>query len=785
MSNYSRDPRYGGGPATSTPPPPRQQRVPAPAAGRRSNRRQATEERWHGETPMRPPDRPVQSGGQLQSYAQPSVTDSAQYPYDGSTYRDSTDEDYDSWPLPPRPYVPPPRPGNSSQIPRRTPPPRPQRPDYQQSILDPPRHMDYRTRPVPQSRAVRSPPPPPSAISHHGSGQWTDDGYATHPLIASLPPVFPNITRPHPPTSMYAYTQPPTLPKQQKGRPSQGPPPSARRGPTSYHPWVGPVQPIAEESESLRTSGPTGSMRNTVGSGKSLPSPVTKSPEITHEEPEREKSRPSSPEPVATSEDEYGLSTDTGFETARQGSERPERRTQEESSPEPGNARRMKSTPKRSSTLTSDQSGDRLRTESSSNSLSSLPIQKPSPRQSTDFVPRVPDPAPPIPDIPRDPDSIPTIPDIPRVPNSVSPVPEIPRGNHVSQQRSVSREGAVSPERRSQRGAGKQKFSLPISTITTTISSDAEVQSPENESPVRVQSGGPFSSGTGLIESSSDSDNELGQKKPLKHKRISALSENRYSDASQSQSVSSAGMTVDARIHQILGSLEKGGVLTAEDVEDLRNLSEKFPTLAGRPRPPPLDVGAVRDAEARGSLTSLSDLIQRATTLVSNLDRGKTASRLGLDWARDPESGGERHLSPSPADYNRRSAASMSDIISSFPPATTTGGGNSGGYAAPAIGSSSKNTSRNENMHRPSNSNWSAHLQPSPVFPSEATASANAAKEKKKKKDSRRRRYCGMPLWLFIFLIVLVILLISAAVVVPVVLIVVPEQNRHASGGRA
>jgi hypothetical protein len=47
-------------------------------------------------------------------------------------------------------------------------------------------------------------------------------------------------------------------------------------------------------------------------------------------------------------------------------------------------------------------------------------------------------------------------------------------------------------------------------------------------------------------------------------------------------------------------------------------------------RPPPLNVDAVRAAEARGSLSSLSDLIRRATTLASNLDRGVTASRLGF-----------------------------------------------------------------------------------------------------------------------------------------------------------
>lgn len=47
----------------------------------------------------------------------------------------------------------------------------------------------------------------------------------------------------------------------------------------------------------------------------------------------------------------------------------------------------------------------------------------------------------------------------------------------------------------------------------------------------------------------------------------------------------------------------------------------------GARRPPRLDMHAVRDAEARGSLTSLSDLIRRATRLATNLDHGRTASR--------------------------------------------------------------------------------------------------------------------------------------------------------------
>jgi hypothetical protein len=56
-------------------------------------------------------------------------------------------------------------------------------------------------------------------------------------------------------------------------------------------------------------------------------------------------------------------------------------------------------------------------------------------------------------------------------------------------------------------------------------------------------------------------------------------------------------------------------------------MSDKRP---GGRKPPALNMGALRDAEARGSLSSLSDLIRRATKLASNLDHGRTASRNDL-----------------------------------------------------------------------------------------------------------------------------------------------------------
>lgn len=68
--------------------------------------------------------------------------------------------------------------------------------------------------------------------------------------------------------------------------------------------------------------------------------------------------------------------------------------------------------------------------------------------------------------------------------------------------------------------------------------------------------------------------------------------------------------------------------------KEIEALPKAAPTMSdkrpGGKKPPRLDMNAVRDAEARGSLSSLSDLIRRATKLASNLDRGKTASRCDM-----------------------------------------------------------------------------------------------------------------------------------------------------------
>jgi hypothetical protein len=166
------------------------------------------------------------------------------------------------------------------------------------------------------------------------------------------------------------------------------------------------------------------------------------------------------------------------------------------------------------------------------------------------------------------------------------------------------------------------------------------------------------------------------------------------------------------------------------------SMSDKIP--ASR-RPPRLDMDAVREAEARGSTTSLADLIKRATKLAANLDRGKTASRLGmLDMFGSSEKLGM-------AGANNRHST-MSDMLSAFP--------------APAIGGT------------PTNKRDTAW----PL--GEKGEGYNSTTDLSRGQRGRRRKCCGMSLPVFIVVVVVIIILIAAAVLIPIFLILVPNQHK-------
>jgi hypothetical protein len=187
-------------------------------------------------------------------------------------------------------------------------------------------------------------------------------------------------------------------------------------------------------------------------------------------------------------------------------------------------------------------------------------------------------------------------------------------------------------------------------------------------------------------------------------------------------------------IGRILGSLEKGGAI-APGFGQKQGIRSSLADRVGARRPPRLNVDAVKSAEARGSLTSLPDLIKRATKLAANLDRGKTASRLGTDWMfRD--------------DNNRREKprGSVNSLLNTFP-IPDRGRGNM--------------TPRTE---------WPSNPSQQRMLPSQDSRTP-------RRESAKNRGCCGLSCRAFTAVMIILFLLVAAAVIIPVVLIIVPRNG--------
>jgi hypothetical protein len=148
--------------------------------------------------------------------------------------------------------------------------------------------------------------------------------------------------------------------------------------------------------------------------------------------------------------------------------------------------------------------------------------------------------------------------------------------------------------------------------------------------------------------------------------------------------------------------------------------------------PPRINVATIKEAENRASLTSLPDLIRRATKLAANLDRGKTASRLGTEWLVYSNRG---NLS----DLEKDSMGSRPRLLS------------------PDDFGSNPRLRSDDRLGNPMYS------------------------PRKRGGGSSGRRMCGMSRNSFIGVMILLILLICAAIIIPVALIVIP----HGTGNSA
>ncbi|KAL8839598.1 MAG: hypothetical protein Q9170_001702 [Blastenia crenularia] len=199
---------------------------------------------------------------------------------------------------------------------------------------------------------------------------------------------------------------------------------------------------------------------------------------------------------------------------------------------------------------------------------------------------------------------------------------------------------------------------------------------------------------------------------------------------------------VDPRVAQILGGLEKGGALSTAGTTPITSTAPSMSDRGGK-RPARLKLAGVQESEPRGSATSLPDLIRRATRLASNLDRGKTASRIGMLEMLEKEK--SKHPSRS---------GSISDILAAFPsPSLATPQAQSPRFPSPLARSG---------LHK------------------DYTVTTD---ESDYGRPPRGRRCCGLPVWAFILLCIILLLLIAAAVIIPITLIVLPRQNSHAAVG--
>lgn len=147
----------------------------------------------------------------------------------------------------------------------------------------------------------------------------------------------------------------------------------------------------------------------------------------------------------------------------------------------------------------------------------------------------------------------------------------------------------------------------------------------------------PLASGTGLIDASSSSSDTIptiGNAITINEPSPSQTYTFQSRDPKNNDMLSG---------HNNASGLSPGSVLPLRQPSPLRTPITGFSDLSAMRRPLRLDIDAVRDAEARGSLTSLPDLIARATRLASLMDRGRRpSSRMTLnDYGEmDKEMGG-------------------------------------------------------------------------------------------------------------------------------------------------
>ncbi|TIC95591.1 hypothetical protein CH35J_008608 [Colletotrichum higginsianum] len=218
---------------------------------------------------------------------------------------------------------------------------------------------------------------------------------------------------------------------------------------------------------------------------------------------------------------------------------------------------------------------------------------------------------------------------------------------------------------------------------------------------------------------------------------------------------------------------------SATDPADMRKVTPSprpYDRLSAIRRPPKLglDMDSVRAMESRGSMTSLPDLIKRATRLAALIDRGRRpGSRFEIGdgtWPDEKAFGREGDQQVSGMSSAEKHQSGLSDMLAAFPPpaATTPNPPNRGSW-----------------FRRASTASWplapgSRGSTPQPVTRAMAArGSPLAILESNDEQSSTRprRRCCGLPLWAFIVIVIIVLGIVAAAIVVPLEFLVF-RRNR-------
>ncbi|RFU73274.1 hypothetical protein TARUN_8985 [Trichoderma arundinaceum] len=242
-------------------------------------------------------------------------------------------------------------------------------------------------------------------------------------------------------------------------------------------------------------------------------------------------------------------------------------------------------------------------------------------------------------------------------------------------------------------------------------------------------SANPFHGGTGLVDETTDSSSNTSFP-------------NRQTPAT----------TPGMASHIAAIPLNKPNMLSPTDLRKAAGSPQPTSRLSAIRRPPRLDIDAVREAESRGSLTSLPDLIRRATRLASMIDKGKRpSSRLDeLDFFNEKGSNGGR----TKGSYDERYQSGLSDMLAAFPPPVQT----------------PQHTGRGPMGSWPSVPGHYTGREKFSVTPDDEPPANGKPKG---------RRCCGLPVWGFILIILLMLCIVAAAIVVPLEYFVFKNLGNH------